>query len=53
MGASFDKTVREANEESGITRGGVRFRQEKRQRIGEGPDAIKMQDCEGRRCGMK
>ena len=44
MGASFDETVREAEGESGLTRGGSRFRQEKRQRTGEGPTAIEMQD---------
>ena len=48
MGASFDETLREAEEESGITRGGARFQQEKRQRKREGPAVIKMQDREGR-----
>ena len=48
MGASFDETVREAKEESGFTRRGVRFRQEKRHRTGEGPATIEMQDHEGR-----
>ena len=47
MGASFDEIVREAEEESGHTRGGARFRQEKRKMIGEGPTLIEMQDCEG------
>ena len=40
MGASFNETMREAEEESGLMRGGARFQQEKRQRIGEGPVAI-------------
>ena len=53
MGASFDKTVREAEEESGCTRGGARFQQEKRQRTGEGPVVIGTQDCEGRPHGTK
>ena len=48
MGASFDETVREAKEESGFMRGGARFRQEKKHRIGEGPAVIEMQDHEGR-----
>ena len=47
MGASFDDIVRESEEGSGCTRGGERFRQEKRQRIGEGPATIEIQDCEG------
>ena len=46
MGASFDEIVREVEEESGCTRGGARFRQEKRQRIGEGTATIGTQDCE-------
>ena len=53
MGASFDETVREAEEESGCTRGGERFRQEKRQRIGEGPAVIKMKNYEGKPHRMK
>ena len=40
MGASFNDTVREDEEESGCTSGGARFRQEKRKRIGEGPAVI-------------
>ena len=47
MGAIFDETLREVEEESGCTRGGARFRQEKRQRTREGPTAIEMQDHEG------
>ena len=47
MGASFNDTVREAKEESGLTRGGERFRQEKRQRTEEGPVAIEMRDHKG------
>ena len=43
MGASFNKTVRKYEEESGCTRGGARFRQEKRQRTGEGLSMIKTQ----------
>ena len=35
MGASFDEIVKEAEEESGLMRGGERFRQEKRKRIGK------------------
>ena len=46
MGVSLDETVREADEESGCTRGGARFRVEKRQRTGEGPSVIRMQYCE-------
>ena len=42
MGASFDETVREAEEESGFMRGGARFRQEKRQRTGKGLVAMEM-----------
>ena len=42
MGTSFGETVREAEEESGLTRAGMRFRQEKRKRTGEGPNAIGM-----------
>ena len=48
MGASVDNTVREAKEESGYTRGGQKFQLEKRQRIGEGPATIEMQNCEGK-----
>ena len=48
MGASFDEAMREAEEESGFTRGGARFRQEKRQRIGEGLAANETQNREGR-----
>ena len=44
MGASYDETVMEAEEKGGITRGGARFQQEKRQRIGKSPVAIKTQD---------
>ena len=44
MGVSFDETMREVEEESGLMRGGARFQQEKRQRIGEGPTVIKTQD---------
>ena len=53
MGSSYGDTVREAEEESGLMRGGVRFRQEKRQRTGESPAVIEMQYCEGRPHGMK
>ena len=48
MGTSFDETVREAKEEIGLMRGGERFLQEKRQRIGEGPVVIKMQNLVGK-----
>ena len=41
MDGSYDETVREFEEGSGIMRGGIRFRQEKRQRIGEIPVATK------------
>ena len=37
MDGSYDGTVREVKEGSGVTRGGARFQQEKRQRIGESP----------------
>ena len=47
MGASFDETMREAEEEISCTRGGARFRQEKRHRIGECPAAIGIQNREG------
>ena len=47
MGATYDETVRKVDEESGITRGGERFRQEKRQMTGEGPTMIKMKDHKG------
>ena len=53
MGASDDETMRKIEQESGLTRGGAMFRQEKRQRIGEGPAAIEMQDSEGRPHGTK
>ena len=43
----FDETVREDEEESGLTRGGARFRQEKRQRTGESSIAIKKGGHEG------
>ena len=46
MGSIYDETVRESKEASGLTRGGERFRQEKRQRTGEGPAAIETQDHE-------
>ena len=36
MGMSSDETVRAAKEMRGCTTGGVKFRQEKRKRIGEG-----------------
>ena len=44
MDRSYDGTVSEFEEGSGITRGGARFWQEKRQRIGESPVATKAQD---------
>ena len=47
MGASYNETLREAEEESGLMRGGARFRQDKRQRIGEGPAVIETQYHEG------
>ena len=53
MGASFDDIVREAKEESGLMRAGARFRQEKRQRTGEGPTMIETQDYEGIPHGTK
>ena len=53
MGASFDETMSEVEEESGIMRGGGRFRQEKRQRIGEGLVVIETQEHEGIPHGMK
>ena len=43
---SSHETVRVVEETSGYTRGGARFRQEKRQRMGEGPAAIEMQGHE-------
>ena len=53
MGASFDETLREVEEESGCTRGGARFRQEKRQRTREGPAAIETQNHKGQPHKMK
>ena len=47
MGSSFNKIVRGDEEGCGCTRGGARFLLEKRQRIAEGPVAIRMQDYEG------
>ena len=47
MGASFNEVVREDEEESCCTRGRARFRQEKRQRIGEGRAGIKTKNYEG------
>ena len=47
MGASFDETMREAEEESGFTRGGARLQKEKRHRIGEGPTVIETKNHEG------
>ena len=46
MGMSSDENVKVAEETSGCMRGGARFRQEKGNRIGEGPAAIETQDCE-------
>ena len=46
MGMSSDETVMVTEETSGCMRGGARFRQEKSQRIGEGPTAIETQDRE-------
>ena len=40
MGASDDETMRKVEQESGLTRGGARFRKEKRQRTGESPAMI-------------
>ena len=48
MDGSYDDTMREAKEGSGLTRGGERFRQEKRKRKGESLAAIKMKDRERR-----
>ena len=53
MGVSYGETLRESREECGITRGGVRFRREKRHRKGEGPAAIETQDRKGRPHGTK
>ena len=46
MGMSFDETMRVSKEISGCIRGEARFRQKKRQRIGEGPTVIEMQGRE-------
>ena len=43
MGMSSKEFLRVDEETSGCTRGGARFRQEKRQRTWEGPVVIKMQ----------
>ena len=53
MGASFDKTMREDEEESGCIRGGERFQQEKREMIGKGPATIETKTCEGKPHGTK
>ena len=53
MGEIYDETMSEVEEESGLTRGGERFRQEKRKRIGEGLVAIETQDHEGIPHGTK
>ena len=53
MDGSYDETVREAEEGSGLTRGVSRFLQEKRKRIGESPAATKTQDHERRPHGTK
>ena len=50
---NFDETMREAEEEIGCTRGGARFRQEKRNKTEEGIATIEMQNCEGQLQGMK
>ena len=53
MGASYDETMREVEEESGLTRGEERFQQENRKRTGEGPAVIETQDRDGRLHGTK
>ena len=53
MGASFDNIVREVKEGIFCTRGGVRFRLEKRKRTGEGPATIETQDHEEKPHGTK
>ena len=47
MGENFNEIMREYDEESGIMRGGARFRQENRKRTREGPATIKTQNREG------
>ena len=42
MDGSYAKTVREVEEECGLLRSGVRFRQEKRQQTEESPSATKI-----------
>ena len=51
MGERHDETVREVEEESGLMRGGARFRQEKRQRTGEGPVTTKCKTAKEDRMG--
>ena len=53
MGMHSDETMRVAEETSGCTRGGARFRQEKRKRTSEGPAMIETQDPEEKLHGMK
>ena len=53
MGMSSKEFVRVNEETSGCMRGGERFRQEKRQRIGEGPATIETQNRKGKPQEMK
>ena len=52
MGMSYGESAKVIDETSGCTRGGARFR-EKRQRIGEGPAAIKVKYHEEKPPGTK
>ena len=52
MDGSYDETVREAEEGSGLLRSGLRFLQEKRQRTGESNVATETRGHEIRSKGM-
>ena len=53
MGMSSGENIKVIEEISGCTRGGARFRQEKRNKTEEGIATIEMQNCEGQLQGMK
>ena len=53
MDGSYDEFVREVEEECDLLRSGVRFLQEKRQRIEESPSATVTRNCKRRLQGTK
>ena len=53
MDGSYDETVREVEEGSGLLRSGVRFRQEKKQRKRESVVVAKTRGYKRRSQGMK